>query len=297
MPEIEEATTATTEEKRPEMPSLEKVEDPSPAKELPPPPAAWVDDVLNIIPKINYPISLEVISAIVHNAYLAHAVQPTFTILQNRPGVWQIDGDPQARKLRLSIRDFAPNLRSEKMRKRFYHAATFARREMMINSLAGVLVSSILSEKDSKGITSKHGNVRGNEVEMRGTRRQVNPIQLVWQKGSAQLNPTASARMGLWLFRAGGGWLEVDTTSSEEPVTLHDERPTTQVIRPRILLEQMYMAMKKIGEHTILESMITDIAAEFTKYNEARKKDAKRLRERRRRQKKREKKKAMAQKE
>ena len=96
--------------------------------------------------------------------------------------------------------------------------------------------------------------------------------------------------MGLWLFRAGGGWLEVDTTVQKNlsPSMMRDPQ-----LKSYVPASCWRMHGMKIGEHTILESMIADIAAEFTKYNEARKKDAKRLRERRRRQKKREKKKAM----
>ena len=289
--QVEESTD--DQEKREEMPKPNIVAD---KQEMPPPtdnltsqiqsqPAVrWVESVAAKLPKVNYPISLEELSNIVKDVYIKHAVQPSYVVKDTKPGAWIIDGEPK-NNVRLSLKEFAPNIHSDKMRKRMYTKATFARRHLLINSVLGVVIENILKEKDCKGITSSLGNVRGKEVVLGMLPQQSLAVTLMWDGGATSLDPMAGMRMGVWLYKAGGGWLEVDATA-DAPVQLHEE-PGKQHMGPKLVLEQTHMAMRRVNEQHILSAIVDDIGAQIDVFNTEKKKQAKKLREKRRKRKKR----------
>jgi hypothetical protein len=290
MPTIGDATEVVREE----MPAP-KMEEPQPTPAaadsletaMKNPPVRWVSTFLETMPKVNYPISLDQLAKMVQESYLKRTMQPSYVVKDTKPGAWIIDGAPK-NNVRLGIREFAPNVRSVKMKKRMYTKATYARRELLINSLLGVVVESILREKDCKGVHSEEfGNVRGNDVVLAMLPTQANAVTLMWEGGATSLDPMANMKTGIWLYKSGGGWLEVDATVEEsKAVALHESVPGKQHLTPKLVLEQAHMAMTRVKEQHVLENMATDICEKITAYNELKKREAKRLREKKRKNKK-----------
>ena len=130
MPTIGDATEVVREE----MPAP-KMEQPQPTPAaadsletaMKNPPVRWVSTFLETMPKVNYPISLDQLAKMVQESYLKRTMQPSYVVKDTKPGAWIIDGAPK-NNVRLGIREFAPNVRSVKMKKRMYTKATYARR-------------------------------------------------------------------------------------------------------------------------------------------------------------------------
>ena len=293
-------------EKRAEMPTLT----PPPAVEAEPgsdppddkliekiekPAEKWVMSLIKMVPPVNYEMDLSFLAGVIRETYKKHAVQPAYSIVDNKPGTWLISQHPQEGTRRIPFKEFAPNMRSVKLKQRMYDAALFARWRMMLNATLGTVISALLHQYNFQGFvfTDKEGNVhrvRGSEVNigMLPDEKAANPVNLVWDGGrnTTPLDPMVQTQMGVVLARAGGGSIFIDV-AKPEPVSAHHSLSVKNSMNALLVFENSSMMIRRVAHmKQVLLMVIAETTAAMKNYNAEKKAETKRRRRKKRRNKK-----------
>jgi len=250
----------------------------------------YVDHVIEKVPKVNYTLSMEKLTKCIRDAFMKNTTQPSFKVQSTKPGAWKISGPPQGAH-RVPYREFAPTVRSSKQRARMYAQATFSRWEIALNSVAGVIIDTLLKQHDFKGFTFEDESIaiRGNEVSMAISRDEKipNAVTLYTDNGgTVALHPMGKNAISLWLAKAGGKCVNVNVTKEgADAIRIVDAPPQQQgSISPIAMFEQAHSAIRTVDHmKTTLLRVIAETMAMLDAHNAEMKKESLRRKRRRRR--------------
>jgi len=258
-----------------------------------------VDPKITGLPRVRYPTKLEDIAICVLRAFMLHATQPTFKVISMRPNEWHVDTFHLPGEERLQFREFAPCVRSLKLKQRMYHQATFANVRLVANSIMASVLEELVVHRRHK---PEHEEiVVGNRTcktkvflaPCSDTERWNSQVKLIWGDEETQeahaLDNGKGVHLTTWCFLNGGGYVEVDlSTQGGISVERHSEAPpAASRLLPEIALSQARVAMSKREEGASVDKRLGEIANQLEDQQIEMKK--KKQRERRRRRDKRKK--------
>lgn len=251
------------------------------------------------LPRVRYPTKLGDLATCVLAAFMTHATQPTFKVLSVRPNEWRVDAFHLPGEERFQFREFAPCVRSMKMKQRMYHQATFANVRLVANSIMAAVLEELVVHRRSK---SDHEEivVDGTTCKLKvflapcsDTERWNTQVRLICGDDETRevqaLDNGKGVHLTTWCYLNGGGYAEVDLTARGGiTVERHAEAPpAAKRLLPETALSQARVAMSKREEGASVDETLDEIAKHIEDQQVEMKKE--RQRERRRRREKRKK--------
>lgn len=252
------------------------------------------DPKITGLPRVRYPTKLEDIAECALRAFVLHATQPTFKVISMRPNEWHVDTFHAPGEDRLQFREFAPCVRSLKMKQRMYHQATFANVRLVANSIMASVLEQLVVHRRSK---SDHEEVVVGDTTCKmkvflapcsDAERWNTRVKLIWgddeTREAQPLDNGKGVHLTTWCFLNGGGYAEVDlTTRGGITVQRHAEAPpAANRLLPETALSQARVAMSKRDEGASVDKTLDEIAKHLEDQQVEMKKERQRQRRRRR---------------
>ena len=252
------------------------------------------DGLIQGLAPLRYPIPVKALANIIAQAYAQCATQPAYSILQNKPGVWTVDQMPGPGE-RVPASQFLSNVRcSTRLKALMYHKALYANVRMVVAAIMGKVLKEYVDRSKKNMENAEVTGVTGTPIvedvflsmATDAGLWKGNSITLEWAGGSqqAKLDNGGGIHLTVWARCRGNSWTEVDVCAMGEAFAEERNEAASGDSRlpVNVAFSQGTVAMKRIGQPKLIETILSTVSEKVQEYNAEKKKEKQKERRRRR---------------